>query len=195
MRETEVKLRIAGVERTRAALRRFGWRVSRKRHHERNAVYDRRGNVWLTTGRLLRVREAGKRCRLTVKLPIEHQEDYKILEEFEITADDPVQLARILEALDFEPAWQYEKFRTEFRKPRERGNILLDETPIGDYLELEGAPQWIDRTAQRLGFSKEDYVVDTYRSLFVDYINAKDRKPRDMLFGEEGLRGRPGAEK
>ena len=195
MRETEVKLRIAGVERTRAALRRFGWCVSRKRHHERNAVYDRRGNVWLTTGRLLRVRGAGKSCKLTVKLPIEHQEDYKIVEEFEITADDPVQLARILEALDFEPAWQYEKFRTEFRKPRERGMIVLDETPIGDYLELEGAPQWIDRTAQCLGFSKEDYVVDTYRSLFVDYINAKERKPRDMLFGEEGLRGRPGAEK
>ncbi len=191
MRETEVKLKVAGVPQIRAALRRLGWRVVRRRYHEKNTVYDRRGNSWLMAGRLLRVREAGKGCELTIKLPVEYQGDHKVREEHEISADDPVQLARILDALEFEPQWRYEKFRTEFRKSRERGKVLLDETPVGDYLELEGAAGWIDRTAERLGFSKGDYVVASYRGLFVDRLAANGGKARDMLFGAEGLRERP----
>lgn len=187
MREIEVKLKVSGVSQIRAALRRLGWRVARRRCHEKNTVYDRPGDSWLMAGRLMRVREVGKSCQLTVKLPVAYQGDHKVREEHEIMADDPVQLLHILDALEFEPEWRYEKFRTEFRKPRESGKILLDETPVGDYLELEGAADWIDRTAERLGFSKSDYIVASYRGLFVDYVAASGGKARDMLFGEDGL--------
>ncbi len=190
MRETEIKLKVVGVPQVRAALRRLGWRVARRRYHEKNTVYDRRGDSWLMAGRLLRVREVGKTCELTVKLPVAHQGHHKVREEHEISADDPVQLAQILEALEFEPEWRYEKFRTEFRKPRVRGKILLDETPVGDYLELEGDAAWIDQTAQRLGFSKDDYVITSYRGLFVDYVAENDSEAADMVFGEPGLRQR-----
>lgn len=191
MRETEVKLKVVGVSRIRSALRRLGWRVARRRYHEKNTVYDRRGDSWLRAGRLMRVREAGKGCELTVKLPVADEGDHKVREEHEITADDPVQLTHILDALEFEPEWRYEKFRTEFRKPRQSGKILLDETPVGDYLELEGAADWIDRTAERLGYSKRDYIVASYRGLFVDYLAARGGKARDMLFDEKDLRERP----
>ena len=191
MRETEVKLKVVGARQIRSVLRRLGWRVARSRYHEKNTVYDRHGDSWLLAGRLLRVREVGKACELTVKLPVAHQGDHKVRDEHEISADDPLQLAHILGALDFEPEWRYEKFRTEFRKPRARGKILFDETPVGDYLELEGDAAWIDRTAQRLGFSKADYVIASYRGLFVDYVAENGGNARDMLFGEPGLRQRP----
>jgi hypothetical protein len=35
---------------------------------------------------------------------------------------------------------------------------MLDETPAGVFLELEGPSRWIDRTARRLGFAESDYL-------------------------------------
>jgi adenylate cyclase class 2 len=147
---------------------------------------------------LLRVRDAGSQCLLTVKLPIAaaptgRQGLHKVREELEIEVADGKKLRRILEAMDFLPAWQYEKFRTEFRRAGEPGKILLDETPVGDYLELEGPPRWIDRTAVELGFSKRDYIIETYRGLFVRHCEAMGSKARDMLFGAPGLRSKPPA--
>jgi adenylate cyclase class 2 len=198
MKETEVKLKISNRVRLRTALRRLGWRVARRLCHERNAVYDRGGDSWLAAGRLLRVRDAGSQCLLTVKLPVAklpapRQGLHKVREELEIEVSDGKQLRRVLEAMDFRPAWEYEKYRTEFGKAGERGKILLDQTPVGDYLELEGAPRWIDQTAAELGFSKRDYIVETYRGLFVEYCKATGSKARDMLFGAQGLRTSPRA--
>lgn len=203
MKETEIKLRISDGGRPRNVLRRLGWRVARRRYHERNTLYDRNGDPWLAAGRLLRVRDAGPQCLLTLKLPVAkspvaslpvaRQGLHKVREEIEIEIADGRQLRRILEAMDFRPAWQYEKYRTEFRRAGERGKILLDETPVGDYLELEGAPRWIDRTAAELGFSKQDYIVDTYRGLFVKLCEATASTARDMLFGAQGLRANPRA--
>ena len=58
--------------------------------------------------------------------------------------------------------FRYEKYRTEFRQPRRAGVAMLDETPVGVYLELEGTPHWIDRTARRLGFQESDYITASY---------------------------------
>ncbi len=195
MKETEVKLKVVDLGCLRRVLRRLGWRVARRRYHERNVVYDRRGVSWLSTGRLLRVRDAGSQCVLTVKLPVARQGLHKVRQEHEIEVNDGRQLRSILEAMDFRPDWQYEKYRTEFRRAAERGKILLDETPVGDYLELEGAPRWIDRTAVELGFSKGDYIIAGYRGLFVERCKATGSTARDMLFGAPGLRTNPEAPK
>lgn len=196
MTEIEVKFSIPDISAIRGLLRRLGWRVRRRRHHEKNEVYDRRGrSPWLTAGRLLRVREAGKQCVLTVKLPVARQGNHKIREEYEVEVNNAGQLRHMLAALDFQPAWRYEKFRTEFSKAGDRGKILLDETPVGDFLELEGSARWIDRTAAGLGFSKADYIVETYWGLFVECRKAKGSTARDMLFGEPGLRENPAARK
>jgi adenylate cyclase class 2 len=195
MKETEVKLKVVDLACLRRVLRRLGWRVARRRYHERNVVYDRRGVSWLSTGRLLRVRDAGSQCVLTVKLPVLRQGLHKVRQEHEIEVNDGRQLRSILEAMDFQPDWRYEKYRTEFRRAAERGKILLDETPVGDYLELEGAPRWIDRTAVELGFSKGDYIVTAYRGLFVEHCEATGSTARDMLFGAPGLRTNPEARK
>ena len=63
--------------------------------------------------------------------------------------------------------------------------IELDQTPIGDFLELEGPPEWIDATAAALGYSESDYVTSTYRDLFVDWQSKQAKPPRDMVFEEE----------
>ncbi len=182
MTETEIKLRVENVRSMRRLLRRLGWRVAQRRHHERNLVYDRHSPPWLAAGYLLRIREARGRVWLTVKLPTEAGREHKVREEYEIETRDSAVLESIVDAMGFQPAWRYEKYRTEFRQPRENGKILLDETPLGDLLELEGPAAWIDRTAAKLGFTKDDYITLSYRGLFVEHRRRKPGLGDDMVF-------------
>ena len=48
----------------------------------------------------------------------------------------------------------------------DEGHCVIDETPIGDYAELEGLPEWIDRTAVRLGVDRSEYLTLSYGRLF-----------------------------
>ncbi len=190
MTETEIKLRVANVSAMRRRLRTLGWRVSERRHYEMNLVYDRRNPPWLAAGYLLRIREVGNRVWLTVKLPMEPGRLHKVREEYEIETRDRGVVSSIVETMGFKPVWRYEKYRTEFQRPREKGpdkgpekgKILLDETPVGDLLELEGPPAWIDRTAAKLGFSKDDYITLSYRGLFVEYRRRHPEAGDDMVF-------------
>jgi adenylate cyclase class 2 len=59
---------------------------------------------------------------------------------------------------------------------------MLDETPIGWYMELEGAPRWIDRTARELGFSEDDYITASYGALYQQWSPSRGVKPADMVF-------------
>ncbi len=88
--------------------------------------------------------------------------------------------ARILTALGFEPVFRYEKFRTEYSDGH--GAAMLDQTPIGDFLELEGAPEWIDEAAQRLGFATADYITASYGALYIKFRRENPGAPPDMLF-------------
>ena len=117
-----------------------------------------------------------------LKLPTAASRLHKVREEYEVETRDRRVLSSIVETMGFKLAWRYEKYRTEFRRPREKGKILLDETPVGDLLELEGSADWIDRTAIKLGFSKDDYITLSYRSLFVEYHREHPEIGEDMLF-------------
>lgn len=187
MKETEIKLAIEDAGNTRRALRKLGWRVSRRRSRETNVVFDAPGNTLFAEGKLLRLRRVGSRSLLTAKRPSGRSSRYKVRQEFETEIADPESLEAILATLNFTAAWRYEKFRTEFGKPARPGKILFDETPVGDFLELEGEPAWIDRAAESLGFDRSAYIVDNYRGLFEDYRRRSRARARDMLFGEPGL--------
>ena len=72
---------------------------------------------------------------------------------------------------------------TEFRRRGSAGIAMLDETPIGVYLELEGSPTWIDRTAHQLGFAEHDYITASYARLYVEWCETRGVSPDNMLFG------------
>ena len=182
MTETEIKLPVVNVGAMRRLLRRLGWRVSVSRHLEHNLVFDRADESLLRAGCLLRVRSAGKRCLLTVKRPMPASSPHKVREEFEIETTDTNSMIRILNALDYRVAWRYEKYRTQFNQPGAKGKILLDETPIGNYLELEGRSTWIDATAIRLGFGADDYITASYRALFLEHSPGNKKAGRHMVF-------------
>ena len=91
---------------------------------------------------------------------------HKSREELEIEISDAGTALAILENLGFHRVFRYQKYRTEYSQPGARGVVTLDETPIGCYLEVEGSPRWIDRTARKLGFSEKHYITASYGALF-----------------------------
>ena len=74
------------------------------------------------------------------------------------------------------------------RSRRATGKVLLDETPIGNYLEIEGSPRWIDRTAKLLGFSTADYITRSYGYLYLAYCRERRMPASDMLFTAKDMK-------
>jgi adenylate cyclase class 2 len=180
--ETEIKLAVPGVAAARSLLRKAGFRVSRRRVFEANTVFDTANRSLRQTNFLLRVRETPGADTFTFKgAPLAAK--YKTREELEVGLSSAAKCGLILQRLGYEPAFRYEKYRTEFRLPGTSGVATLDETPIGVYLELEGRPRWIDRMARRLGFREREYITASYGRLYLDWCAVRKVEPGHMVFG------------
>jgi adenylate cyclase class 2 len=180
-REIEIKLCVTSAAAARRILKAAGFRVLRSRVFEKNYVLDTPDLKLRQARSLLRVRQAGRRATLTYKLSTTPSK-YKSLEELEIEISDASLIRSILERLGFHCVFRYEKHRTEYAQPGTKGIVTLDETPIGCYLEVEGAPRWIDRTARALGFGESDYINTGYGRLYQEFCEARGVKPTNMVF-------------
>jgi len=180
--EIEIKLRLpADFSEIREKLRRLGFRIRKRRAFESNTLFDDAKHRLRKHGKLLRVRRSGRRGLLTLKGPSE-QSRYKKRWEMETDVPDSDSLERILVQLGYHPVFRYEKFRTEYTRGSAHGKALLDETPIGNFLELEGRPQWIERTTKLLGFSSADHIDRSYGDLYLAYCRECRIGPKDMIF-------------
>jgi adenylate cyclase, class 2 len=182
--EIEIKLRVPSTANARALLRRQGFTIVTPRVFERNLVLDDEQGSIRERGMLLRVRAAGKAITCTYKGP-EIPGRHKRREEREFGVHDLESCLELFAALGFREVFRYEKYRTEFAHVNEPGIVTLDETPVGNFLELEGPARWIDRTAKALGFPRSAYITDSYGQLYEDWCLAHKTEPKDMSFGRE----------
>ena len=185
--ETEIKLEVRDRRALKRRLAQLGFRVIQARHFESNALYDFKDLRLWKARCLLRLRQEGKSWLVTFKgAPLESR-DYKVRREIETAVSNGSALRELLEALGFHEAFRYEKFRTAYssRAGRTRGEpttLLFDETPVGDYLELEGPKRWIDQIAHQLGYRREDYLTASYASLYRQKCQERGEKPTHMVF-------------
>jgi adenylate cyclase, class 2 len=178
--ETEIKLAVPSAPVARRLLAQAQFHISKRRAFESNIVLDTPERWLQNSGSLLRIRQASQHVTVTYKGPARPSK-HKSREELEVEAGDAATLQRIFARLGFRPAFRYEKYRSEYRG-QGSGIVTLDETPIGVYLELEGPPRWIDRTAQRLGFAESDYITASYGRLYLEWCQNHHRKPGHMVF-------------
>jgi adenylate cyclase class 2 len=64
--------------------------------------------------------------------------------------------------------------------------VVVDETPIGSFAEIEGPPRWIEKTARRLGVEPEKYITDNYATLFQLWKMKTGSSAQNMTFREVG---------
>jgi adenylate cyclase, class 2 len=186
--EIEIKLRLPDkLGKIRQALHDLGFRITKHRALESNVLFDNSKRTLRRLGKLIRVRKMGPGTVLTYKGPSQPGK-YKKRQEIEIDLRDAAGLDEILTHIGYHPVFRYEKFRAEYARPSNAGKVLLDETPIGNYLEIEGSPRWIDQTARLLGFAHSDYITRSYGYLYLAYCRERRTRPKNMLFTEKQLK-------
>jgi adenylate cyclase class 2 len=193
-RETEIKLRVTDLPALLVQLNRLGARCL-GRVLEQNTLFDTAAHDIRRRGRLLRlrieaparsaqVRAGAARAWLTSKRPAPSPAHarYKHTLESETPVSPGLDWRARFRAIGFIPGFRYEKFRTRFRLGRL--HLDLDETPVGDFLELEGTPRQIDRAARVLGYAPARYIRATYWDLYARDARGQGKTPRHMLFGK-----------
>jgi adenylate cyclase class 2 len=178
-KEIEIKFRVADLRALTRKLRAAGFRATTPRTHEMNTLYDLPGEVLRTRKELLRLRKYGSEWTLTHKAG-KRTGRHSSREELETSVSDGKQMDFILRALGYAPSFRYEKFRAEWTDGK--GQVVVDETPIGDFCEIEGPPRWIDTTAKKLGVTAADYITKNYAGLFLDWKARTKSEVAEMTF-------------
>jgi len=177
--EVEIKFALSDLAAMEAALLKLGFRRKTARTHEMNTLFDLPGNTLRQRGELLRLRKYGDEWVLTHKGPGAPGK-HKTRAELETRLESGEQMELILRSLGFSPTFRYEKFRTEWAD--NSGHVVLDETPIGNFGEIEGPADWIDRTAAALGIGESQYITDSYGQLFAKWKARTKSTADDMTF-------------
>lgn len=177
--EIEIKFRIDNLSELNHRLRAAKFRRITPRTHEMNNLYDLPGQQLRKRGELLRLRQYGEDWVLTHKSKGKVGR-HKTRRELETKVANGEMMDAILRALGYRPTFRYEKFRTEWGD--KRGHVVLDETPIGNFGEIEGPPRWIDQTARKLGIVPDDYITDTYAGLFFAWKRRTRSRATEMTF-------------
>lgn len=168
-----------------ATLKRAGFKLRTKRTFESNILYDFPDRRLRSRGELLRVRQYGKEWKLTFKSKGTIGR-HKRREEMESEVGNGKALELVLIRLGLTRSFAYEKYRSEWSDGS--GDIVIDETPIGIFGEIEGPARWIDRTARALGLSPHDYITKSYAELFFDWKRETLSRATDMTFSQRTRR-------
>ena len=184
--ETEIKIRLTDRPGFTLQLPALGFHLMTAETMERNVLFDKPDGELRQRGELLRIRQYGDRWILTHKAPVESSANsaHKVRAETETEVEDGRPLAAIFERLGFVPMFVYEKLRTEWAD--NEGHVVVDVTPIGDFAELEGSSEWIDRIAAKLGISPSNYMKASYGQLFQEWKRATGHPAVNMTFAEIG---------
>jgi len=177
--EVEIKFRVNDLRALNRELRASGFRLVTRRTHEVNTLYDLPGELLRKQKELLRIRKYGSEWTLTHKSGSKRGHHSSRV-ELETQVADGKKLDSILRALGYSPSFRYEKFRAEWTD--RKGQVVVDETPIGNFCEIEGPPRWIDATAKKLGVRPNDYITKNYATLFADWKQAHKSAANEMTF-------------
>ena len=181
--ELEIKLRVGGpgdlqerLDRTAAQLREIGAALVHPRELEDNLAFDFPDRSVVQRGCLLRVRVVPRGALLTWKGPVRplaggEAQGLKAREESEVMlpSSESRALLEILKGLGMEPVFRYQKYRATW--DWNGLHVMIDETPIGLFLELEGKRTSIDEGARALGYSTPDFITSSYRDLYLQHVD------------------------
>lgn len=180
--EREIKLHFESAESAREAIIRAGAAPLHGRRLQEDFLLDNEEETLRRRRCVLRVRVENGKSRLTFKGPVQSSA-MKVREEIETVVGDGETLLKVFAELGLHVWFRYEKYREEFAY--EDVIVSVDETPVGTYVELEGGEQGIEQFAAAIGRGPTDYILDSYRGLFLRLRDERGLSGRDMVFEPE----------
>jgi adenylate cyclase, class 2 len=182
MFEREVKLSFESPEAARSLILAAGATPLRSRRLQEDALFDTEDER-LRRGRcILRVRSDGGKSLLTFKGPVQPG-NMTLREEHETVVADVDAVRHVFEALGLHVWFRYQKYREEYAA--EDVTIAIDETPVGTFVEIEGGEDGVLATTKALGRTPDDFILDSYRSLFIKHRDALGLTGTEMVFSSE----------
>jgi adenylate cyclase, class 2 len=182
MVEREIKLRFDSAEAARDAVRAAGATPLHGRRFQEDCLLDASDERLKHERSVLRIRTEGNRSLLTFKGPVQPGL-MKVREELETVVADGELMRLVLERLGLHVWFRYQKYREEFG--REDVIVAIDETPLGVFVEIEGSEDGITSMARALGKEPADYIVESYRGLFLLLRESSGLTGQDMVFEEK----------
>ena len=184
--EIEVKLRCDSV----AALDRAGIKLSleRARHFEENWLFDTPDHQLGSGLAVLRVRATEGTGLLTYKAPPPAGSPVSLFKkriEIETTVGDPERMVAILDQMGYRKWFHYQKYRTVYGALLPNGarlHVMFDETPIGNFLELEGEEDAIAEAMRLLGTRRDEQILLSYLALQAERCSHEGRPFEDLVF-------------
>jgi adenylate cyclase, class 2 len=190
--EIELKFPVADVIDLQNRLPQLGFHLVTPRTFEHNTLYDTPNRDLRARRQLLRIRQYGSLCTITHKRQPDQQDPvdttrYKIRIETETIVAEREALAEIFLQLGYTPAFIYEKYRSEWShstgvNAEIPAHLVIDETPIGNYAELEGPTAWIDQTLAELNIDPATCLTDSYGKLFLDWKQRTNSPAEHLTF-------------
>lgn len=163
MVEIEVKIRIKDINLISKKISARGAKLEKERSFEENTLYDFPSQLLYKKREALRLRKINKKTFLAFKGPPQKSRKFKIRKEHETEVKNEKQLKKILKSIGFIPVFNYKKQRTVYRKKQLK--ICLDETSVGNFIELEGKRNDIINFAKAIGFTKKEFIKLDYIQL------------------------------
>jgi adenylate cyclase, class 2 len=192
--EIELKFPVDDPAELQSRLPGLGFHLDTHRTLEQNTLYDTPARTLRDARQILRLRRYGDLWTLTHKrvpsaLDASSTTRYKVRIETETQVEDGPALGEVFEQLGYTPAFRYEKFRTEWSSVVEAGeptigHLVIDETPIGVYAELEGPTAWIDETLASLDVDASTCITESYGKLFLAWKERTHSEATNMTFDE-----------
>jgi adenylate cyclase, class 2 len=178
--ETEVKVSIGDPDDFCRRLVSFHPRIVSERHFEDNCLLDFSDGALKSSRCLIRIRHVKNGAYLTYKGPPEADGIFKTREELETRLDDGILALEIFERIGMRVWFRYQKYRREFEL--DRVLVSVDETPIGNYAELEGKGKDILEISDKMGISEAQFIRLSYYALYMKECRAKGNPPGNMIF-------------
>lgn len=178
--EIEVKFVLDDLAAMRRRVVDMGAVLKTPRTYESNVTYDTVEGRLRQDGRLLRLRR-DRRNVLTYKEPLAHEDaDFKVRREFEVEVSDFAQAQAIVERLGFAASMRYEKYRETFTYAG--AEIVLDELPVGNFMEIEATREQIRGITAALGLDFAARLRSSYGDILEAVCAAYDLPLSDMTF-------------
>lgn len=182
--EIEVKIACDGLDRLRDA--KFDLQLEKPRHFEDNWLMDWPDRSLLRRGAALRIRSVEGSGWITYKGIVQQSGSslLKIREEIEAETTAPQQMVEMLERVGLQRAFRYQKYRTTYSVMLDgcRLEITFDETPIGNFIEIEGDESGVLRALERAGFSPGDIIRESYPELQAARCRERGVELEDLVF-------------
>jgi adenylate cyclase, class 2 len=177
--EIEAKFYVGRLRSLEERVVQRGGRLHSARILETNLRFDTADEQLRRGNRALRLRRDST-VTLTYKGPGAMRDGIRRRPESEVQVADLERARAVLEGLGYVVVFEYEKYRTTYSLGDVE--IMLDELPYGDFVELEGGSDLLKPAALQLGLRWETAIPHSYHSLFEQLRAARSLLFRDLTF-------------